>query len=154
MHYKHSLRTEVDSDFMRFIIDRKINTNHIRFHSYRKENFMQIVERFTIFQALGTYRPSRDESFSIHLSRLLMHNLKKYIKIDLEHLREQLDGHLNAHFEMPSCILITPRLWIKFSATSASIFLNFLQAQLSFRRWDRCGKDLHPTPLQPRYQFR
>ena len=43
--------------------------------------------------------------------------------------------------------LITPRLWIKFSATSASIFLTLpLQAQIyPSGRWDRCGKNLHPT---------
>ena len=43
--------------------------------------------------------------------------------------------------------LITPRHWIRFSATSASIFLTLpLQAQIyPSGRWDLCGKNLHPT---------
>ena len=93
---KYILRTEVKSDFKRWIYERAEWSgagSSVIFRTYRHDNFMYVIESMSILQALGIYRPSRDESLSIVLSRVLISNLKRYIKMDLENLREQVDGH-------------------------------------------------------------
>ena len=101
-HIRHNYRNTIRASRVKFQVTHE-SLYHLWEHFHydircdyldNEDQFIRHIEDIACKQALGIYRPSRDKSFSITLSGLLIYYLQHYFIADLKHMQAQRSQEL------------------------------------------------------------